>query len=78
MCVNNNIPLKYLRSFHLSNDIQVLPTEANSKQHKLLVPSVSKLAYFLAFITDLLDHYLKTYKDFIVIVDINEMKLVQL
>ena len=72
MCVNNNIPLKYLRSFHLSNDMQVLPTEANSKQHKLLVPSVSKLAYFLAFITDLLDHYLKTYKDFIVIVDINE------
>ena len=31
-----------------------------------------KIAYFLSSITDLLDHYLKTYEDFIVIGDFNE------
>ena len=75
--VNKNIPSNYLRSFHFPNDIQVIPTEVNLKQRKLLVvsiyrPSDQKLAYFLLSITDLLDHYLKTYEDFIVIGDFNE------
>ena len=75
--VNKNISSKYLQSFHLSNDIQVIPIEANLKQRKLLVVSIyrtpdQKLAYFLSSITDLLDHYLKTYEDFIVIGDFNE------
>ena len=30
--VNKNIPSKYLRSFHLPNDIQVIPTKVNLKQ----------------------------------------------
>ena len=75
--VNKNISSKYLRSFHLPNDIQAIPTEVHLKQRKLLVvsiyrPSDQKLAYFLSSITDLLDHYLKIYEDFIVIGDFNE------
>ena len=75
--VNKNIPSKYLRSFHLPNDIQVIPIEVNLKQRKLLVVSIyrssdQKLAYFLPSITDLLDRYLKTYEDFIVIGEFNE------
>ena len=55
--VNKNIPSKYLRSFDLPNDIQVIPIEVNLKQHKLLVVSIyrlpdQKLAYFLSSITD--------------------------
>ena len=51
--------------------------EVHLKQRKLLVASIhrppdQKLAYFLPSITDLLDHYLKTYEDFIVIGDFNE------
>ena len=77
MYVNKSIQSKYLRSFHLPNDIQVIPTEVNSKQRKLLVvstyrPPDQKLAYFLSSITDLLDHYLKTYEDFILIGAFNE------
>ena len=72
--VNNNIISKYLRSFHLPNDI---PIEINLKQRKLLVASVYRpqeqnLAYFLSSITDLLDYYLSTYEDFIVIGDFND------
>ena len=77
MYINKNIPSKYLRNFHLPNDIQVIPIEVNLKQHKLLIVSIhrppdQKLAYFLSWVTDLLDHYLKTYEDFIVIGDFNE------
>ena len=73
--VNKNISSKYLRSFHLPNDIKAIPIEVHLKQ--LLVISIcrppdQKLAYFLSSITDLLDHYLKTYEDFIVIGDFNE------
>ena len=65
---NKNIPSKYLRSFHLPNDTQVIPIEVNLKQRKLLVVSIyrppdQKLAYFLSSITDLLDHYFETYED---------------
>ena len=75
--VNKNISSKYLRSFHLPNDIQAIPIEVHLKQRKLLVISIyrppdQKIAYFLSSITDLLDHYLKTYRDFIVIGDFNE------
>ena len=37
---NKDIPSKYLRSFHLPNDIQVIPTTLNLKQRKLLVVSI--------------------------------------
>ena len=30
--VNKNIPSKYLRSFHLPNDIRVIPNKVNLKQ----------------------------------------------
>ena len=74
---NKNIPSKYLRNFHLPNGIQVIPIEVNLKQRTLLVVSIyrppdQKLTYFLSSITDFLDHYLKTYEDFIVIGDFNE------
>ena len=57
--------------------MQIIPIEVNLKQRKLLVVSIyrppdQKLAYSLSSITDLLDHYLKTYEDFIVIGDCNE------
>ena len=57
--------------------MQAIPIEVHLKQRKLLVFSIYrppdlKLAYFLSSITDLLDHYLKTYEDFIVIGDFNE------
>ena len=50
---NKNIPSKYLRSFHLPNDTQVIPIEINLKQLKLLVVSIyrppdQKLEYFFA------------------------------
>ena len=57
--VNKNIPSKYLRSFHLPNDINI---KVNLKQRKLLVVSVYRplqqnLSYFLSFITNLTDMY---------------------
>ena len=75
--VNKNISSKYLRSFHLPNDIQAIPIEVHLKQRKLLVVSIyrppdQKLAYFLSSISDLLDHYLKIYEEFVVIGDFNE------
>ena len=68
---------KYLQSFNLPNDIQVIPIEVNLKQFKLLVVSMyrppdQKLEYFLSSTTDSLHHYLKTYEDFIVMGDFNE------
>ena len=38
--VNNDIPCKYLRNFHLPRDIQAIPIEINLKQRKLLVVSI--------------------------------------
>ena len=38
--VNKNISSKYPRSFHLPNDIKVIPIEVHSKQRKLLVVSI--------------------------------------
>ena len=72
--VNNDIPSKYLRNFHLPGDIQAIPLEINLKQRKLLVVSIYRppdqnLDYFLSSITGLLDHYLKSYKDFVIIGD---------
>ena len=63
--------------FHLPNDRQAIPIEEHLKHRKLLVVSIyrspdQKLAYFLSSITNLLDHCLKTYEDFIVIGDFNE------
>ena len=77
MYINKNISSKYLWSFHLPSDIQAIPIEVYLEQHKLLVvsiyrPPVQKLAYFLSPITDLLDYYLTTYEDLIVIGDFNE------
>ena len=74
--VNNDIPCKYLRNFHLPNDIQAIPIEINLKQRKLLVVSIYRppdqnLDYFLSSITNLLDTYLKTYEDFIIMGDFN-------
>ena len=75
--INKNISSKYLRSFHLPNVIQAIPIEVHLKQRKLLVASIyrppdQKLPYFLSSITDLHEHYLKIYEDFIVIGDFNE------
>ena len=75
--INKNISSKYLRSFHLPNHIQAIPIEVHLKQGKLLVVSIyrppdQKLANFLSSITDLLDHYLRIYEDFIVIGDFSE------
>ena len=69
--VNNDIPSKYLRSFHLPGDIQAIPFEINLKQRKLLVlfiywPPDQNLGYFLLSTTGLLDHYLKPYEDFVI------------
>ena len=38
----NKIPSKYLRSFHLPNDIQFIPIEVNLKQRKLVVVSIHR------------------------------------
>ena len=71
VAINNDIPFKYLRSFHLPGDIQAFPLEIKLKQRKLLVLSIyqppdQNLYYFLSSIKGLLDHYLKSYKDFFV------------
>ena len=63
--VNKNISSKYLRIFHLPNDIQAIPIDVHFKQRKLLVISIyihpdQKIAYFLSSITDLFDRYVKT------------------
>ena len=57
--VNNDIPSKYLRSFHLPGHIQTIPLETNLKQRMLLVVSIYRppdqnLDYFLSSITGLL------------------------
>ena len=39
-------------------------------------PPDQKLEYFSSSITDLLDRYLKTYKNFIVIADFNESETI--
>ena len=62
------IPSKYLRSLHVPNDIQVIHIEVNLKQRIQTFRSEFKI--FLSSITDLLDHNLKTYDDFIVITDL--------
>ena len=38
--VNNDIPSKYLRSFHLPGHIQAIPLETNLQQRMLLVVSI--------------------------------------
>ena len=40
MFVNNDIPSKYLRSFHPPGDIQAIPFEINLKQRNLIVASI--------------------------------------
>ena len=65
--VNNDIPSKYFRNFHLSGDIQVISLDINLKQRKLLVVSIYRatlqnLDYFLSSITGLLNHYLSLTK----------------
>ena len=72
--VNKDIPSKYLQSSHLPNDMQVIPIEVNLKQRKLLVVSIyiPPDQIFSSSITDLLDHYLKTNEDLILIGDFNE------
>ena len=77
--VNNNISSKCLRSFHLPGDIQAIPSEINLKQRKLLVVSIYRppyqnLDYFMSPITGLLDHYLKSYKDLVIMGDFNANK----
>ena len=74
--VNNDIPCKYLRNFHLPRDIQAIVIEINLKQRKLLVVSIYRppdqnLDYFLSSITSLLDHYLTIYEDFVIMGDFN-------
>ena len=79
MYANKNIPSKYLRSFHLPNDTQVIPIEINLKQLKLLVVSIyrppgQKLEYFLSSMAEFFDHFLKTYEGFIVKGDFNKIE----
>ena len=74
--VNIVIPSKYLWRFHFPGAIQVIPWEINVKQRKPLVvyiyrPPDQNLDHFLSFVTGLLDHYLKSYKDFVIIGDFN-------
>ena len=57
--------------------MQVIPFEVNLKQRKLLVvliyrPPDQKLEYFFLSITDILEHCLKTYEDFIAMGDFNQ------
>ena len=71
---NNDIPSKYPRNFHLSGDIQAIPLDINLKQRKLLVtyrPPDQNVDYFLSSITGLLDHYLTSYEDFVIMGDFN-------
>ena len=79
MYVKKNIPSKYLEVsiFQMTHRLLVILTEINLKQGKLLVVSIyrlpdQKLTYFFSSITDVPDHYLKTYEDFIVIGDFNK------
>ena len=72
--VNNDIPSNYLRSFHLPGDIQAIPLEINLKQRKLFVVSIYQpldqiLDYFLSSINGLLNHYLTSYEDFVIMGD---------
>ena len=74
--VSNDISSKYLRSFHLPRDIKVIPFEINLKQRKQLVVSIYRppnqnLDYFLSSITGLLNYYLKSYEDYVIMGDFN-------
>ena len=74
--VNNGIPSKYLRSFHLPGDIQAITFGINLKQRKPLIaciyrPPDQNLDNFLSSITGLLDHYLTSNEDFVIMGDFN-------
>ena len=65
MFVNNNIRFKYLQSFRLPGDIKAI-----------LFVSIYRAPdqnfdYFLSSITGLLDYYLKSYEDFVIMGDFN-------
>ena len=77
LCLSKKYFIKISSKFPSSKYKQAIPIEVHLKQRELLVVSIyrppdQKLAYFLSSITVLLDHYLKTYEDFIVIGDFNE------
>ena len=84
MFVNNYIPSKYLRRFHLPLDIHAIPCEITLKQCKLIAVSIYRppdqnLDYFLSSITGLLrfTYYLKSYEDFIIMGILMQMKVIQ-
>ena len=73
---NTDIPSKYLRSFHLPGDIQAITFGINLKQRKSLIaciyrPPDQNLDNFLSSITGLLDHYLTSNEDFVIMGDFN-------
>ena len=76
MFVNNDIPSKYLQISHLPGDIQAISLEINLKHCKLLVASIYRTPeqnfdYFLSSLTGVLDQYLKSYEDFVIMGDFN-------
>ena len=76
--VNDNIPSKYLRTLHLPGDISTCYSfwdkhkTAQATFSFYISTSKSKLRLdFLSSITGLLNHYLKSYKDFAIMGDFN-------
>ena len=67
--VDNDIPPKYLRSFHLPGDIQAIPFEINLVS--IYRPPDQNLDYFLSSIAGLLHLCLKSYEDFVIMGNFN-------
>ena len=74
--VNENIPSKALNKLLLPNDIQAIPFELNFRKQKWLIIAAYKLPqqnsiYFLNCLGDILDFYLNTYDNFLLVGDFN-------
>ena len=74
--VNENIPSRILNRVKIPEDIQVIPFELNLRKRKWLILAVYKPPnqshdYFFRYIKCLLDNYLCSYNDFLIIGDFN-------
>jgi len=76
--VDKNLPSRLLSLFKLPVDIQAIPIEVASAKQKWLIVSIYRppsknLKYFLSNITEMIDYYLQTYENFLILGDFNEI-----
>ena len=68
--VKSHIPSRRLNDFKIPSNIQIIPFEINFRKEKWIVASIYK-AYFLWYMTNLLEFYSTRYEKVIVLGDFN-------